>query len=87
MLNGRAYIAFTNNGNNALHLGWFNGSSQLQGGEIIRLGGVVQTAETGPALAADPANQRRVPPPRTRGRRSAPSPPDTTRTLGGHPRT
>ena len=56
MLNGRAYIAFTNNGNNALHLGWFNGSSQLQGGEIIRLGGVVQTAETGPALAADPAN-------------------------------
>jgi hypothetical protein len=56
VLNGRAYIAFTNNGNNALHLGWFNGSSQLQGGEIIRLGGVVQTAETGPALAADPAN-------------------------------
>ena len=56
MLNGRAYIAFTNNGNNALHLGWFNGSSQLQGSEIIRLGGVVHTAGTGPALAADPAN-------------------------------
>ena len=56
VLDGRAYIAFTDNGNNALHLGWFNGSSQLQGSEIIRRGGGVQTAETGPALAADPAN-------------------------------
>lgn len=56
VLEDRAYIAFTDNGNNALHLGWFNGSSQLQGSEIIRLGGGVQPAEAGPALAADPAN-------------------------------
>ena len=56
VLEDRAYIAFTGNGNNALHLGWFNGSSQLRGSEIIRLGGGVQTAEAGPALAADPAN-------------------------------